>query len=85
MAEAVYLLCSLTAATCMLLLFRGYFRTRTKLLLWSALCFLFLTMSNILVYLDLVVFPEADYALIRALLALIAVMLLLFGMIWEAV
>jgi hypothetical protein len=57
MAEAVYLLSSLTSLTCTVLLLRGYLRSRVRLLLWSSLCFLGLTFSNVLLFIDLVVVP----------------------------
>jgi hypothetical protein len=80
---AVYLLCLLTSAACALLLARSYRRTGARLLFWSALCFLFLAINNLVVIVDLLVLPEADFRLIRYLLALVAVGLLLFGFIWD--
>jgi hypothetical protein len=80
---AVYLLCFLTSAACALLLARSYRRTGTRLLLWSALCFLCLAGTNALVILDLLVWPERDLRLARHALSLAAVGVLLFGFIWE--
>jgi hypothetical protein len=80
---AVYLLCFLTSAGCALLLGRSYRRTGTRLLLWSALCFLFLAGSNALVILDLLVWPHGDLRLERHALSLAAVGVLLFGFIWD--
>jgi hypothetical protein len=79
----VYLLCLLTAAACALLLARTYWRTGMRLLLWSALCFLFLAGNSLAVILDLLVFPDADLSLIRTCLSLAAVCVLLFGFIWD--
>ena len=80
---AVYLLCFLTSAACALLLTRSYRRNSARLLFWSALCFLFLAANNLLVIVDLLLLPEADFRLIRYLLALAAVGVLLFGFIWD--
>jgi len=80
---AVYLLCFLTSSACALLLARTYWRTGTRLLLWSALCFLFLAANNLAVVLDLLVFTHWDFRLARLLLALAAVAVLLFGFIWD--
>jgi Family of unknown function (DUF5985) len=82
--SAVYLLCFLTSAACAVLLARSYMRTRMRLLLWSALCFLFLAGNNFLVVLDLLVLPDSDLRLARTLTALVAVGVLLFGFIWDS-
>ena len=48
MIQLVYLLCALTSLACAVLLLRGYFRTRVRLLLWSGLCFVGLALNNAL-------------------------------------
>ena len=54
------------------------------MLFWSALCFAGLTLNNVLLVLDKVVYPvEVDLIGWRLCAALLAVLLLLFGMIWE--
>ena len=51
MIQLVYVLCALTSIACAVLLLRGYFRTRVRLLLWSGLCFVGLALNNaLLVY-----------------------------------
>jgi hypothetical protein len=80
---SVYLLCFLTSAACALLLARSYRRNGARLLFWSGLCFLLLAANNAVVILDLLVLPEADFRLVRYLLALAAVGVLLFGFIWD--
>ena len=81
----VYLLCFLTSALCAGLLVRKHLATPTPILLWSAACFVFLALSNLLVVIDLVVLPvEVSLRTPRLLLTLIAVALLLYGFIWEA-
>jgi hypothetical protein len=80
----VYLLCFATSAACAALLARSYFRTRTAMLMWSALCFVLLACNNFLVILDLLVFPDADFRAWRSLTALAAVGVLLFGFIWDS-
>jgi hypothetical protein len=77
----VYSLCFLTAAACALLLARTYWRTGMRLLLWSALCFLFLAANSVIVIVDLLVLREVDLSLLRTLLSLAAVCVLLFGFI----
>ena len=65
------------------MLLRGYFRGRHRLLLWSGLCFAGLTVSNIIVFLDLVIYPNVDLYLWREVTAAVSILILLFGMIWE--
>ena len=80
---AVYLLCFLTAGACSLLLARTYWRTGMRLLLWSALCFLFLAGNALVVILDMLVLKNVDLSLVRTALSLAAVGVLLFGFIWD--
>lgn len=82
-AITVYALCAGAALLCTLLLLRGYLFTGTRLLLWSTLCFAGLTANNVLVILDLVIFPEIDLFIWRTVAALLGVGALLFGLLWE--
>ncbi|MEO8595439.1 MAG: DUF5985 family protein [Candidatus Solibacter sp.] len=84
MGPAVYLLGTLTSLACALLLFRAYVRVRKRLLLWSGLCFAGLTISNGLVFVDLVVYPEVNLYEWRLGTAAVALLLLVFGLIWES-
>ncbi|MFI4927469.1 MAG: DUF5985 family protein [Burkholderiales bacterium] len=83
MAQAIYTLCALTSLTCLVLLWRSYRATGSRLLFWSALCFLLLTVNNVLLVLDKIVFLQRDLTPGRLTAALLAVILLLFGLIWE--
>lgn len=84
MAPVIYALCALTSLACLALLWRSYSVTRSRLLFWSALCFLLLAVNNVLLVVDKVIFPvEIDLALWRLGAALAAVLVLLFGLIWE--
>lgn len=83
MAETVYILGALTTLLCSVLLFRGYARSRHKLLLWSALCFAMLTLSNCLVFVDLVILRDMYLWPWRLGTAAVAMGLLIFGLIWE--
>jgi Family of unknown function (DUF5985) len=82
-ATTVYLLCLVTSAACAWLLVRSYTRSRTKLLLWSAACFVLLALNNLFVVADVVVFPGFDFSLLRSLSAFGAVGTLLYGFISE--
>lgn len=83
MAETIYCLCTLTSLACAWLLLRSYARTHFRLLLWSGLCFVVMTLNNVLLVLDKLVFPMADLLLLRLVSALVAVALLLYGLIDE--
>ena len=83
MASLVYLLCAITSLICASLLLRSYLANRTPLLFWSSLCFIGLAMNNILLFIDLVIVPTIDLSLYRTLCALIGVVVLVFGLIWD--
>lgn len=82
----VYVLCFLTSSACAWLLGRSYSRSGVRLLFWSSICFVFLAMNNLVLVLDLVVWPQpnVDLRLPRILLALAAVASLIWGFIWDA-
>ena len=80
----VYTLCALTALACALLLLRAHARTQSPLLFWSACCFALLTLNNSLVVVDLVILPNVNLFLLRNTAALVGILLLLYGLIWEA-
>ena len=84
MAEAVYLLCGLTSLFCATLLIRSFRRQRSRLLLWSSLCFAGLAANNALLVVDLMVVPEVDLSPVRTTVAAAAMLLLLIGLIWES-
>lgn len=84
MAGVVYIIGTLVALCCAILLLRGYARGRQRLLLWSGLCFFGLAISNFLVFLDMVVFPtQINLYPLRLATAAVAMLLLLYGLIWE--
>lgn len=82
----VYILCFLTSTACAWLLGRSYAKSRVRLLLWSSICFAFLAANNLVLVLDLVVWPtpELDLRLPRLLLSLAAVISLIWGFVWDA-
>lgn len=85
MAQAVYILCAVTSLACAVLLFRGYRRSRARFLLWSSLCFVGLCANNVLLYLDKVTFQDGpDLTIYRSAAALAGLLLLLYGLIWDA-
>ena len=83
MYAALYILTIVTTLVCSVLLLRAYFRVRNRLLLWSGLCFAGLTIDNLLVLADVVLFPAVDLYTYRLASAAISISLLLFGLVWE--
>jgi hypothetical protein len=79
----LYAVAILSSLACTVLLFRGYARRRVRLLMWSGLCFVGLTFNNLLVFADLVVFPNVDLRLPRLLATLAGLACLLYAFIWE--
>lgn len=84
MAALVYLACAATALTCCILLLRGYRASRAQLLLWSGLCFAGLTLENLILLADRVIFPTIPLYLINRPLGLISVLVLLYGILWKS-
>lgn len=84
MGQAVYLLGIITSLLCAFLLLRGYVRSRQRLLFWSGMCFAGLTISNFLVFLDLVIIPQTNLYRWRLVSAAIAMAFLLYGLIWKS-
>ena len=80
----LYLLAVLTCLACTVLLFRGYAASGLRLLLWSALCFVFLTVNNLLLFFDLAVFTELDLRPWRLAAAAVGLLFLLYGFIFES-
>ncbi len=80
-AKSIYILCAITSLFCFVLLIRGYWRMRTRILLWSSAAFLAFTLSNFILVIDLVVLPQVDLLALRNAVTLIGVLLLLFGLI----
>jgi hypothetical protein len=84
MAGLIYTLCAVSALACAYLLLHTYWRSSYRLLLWSGICFVGLSMNNLLLVIDKLVVPNTDLSLGRSALALAAMAILLYGIIWNA-
>jgi hypothetical protein len=82
MAVIIYGLCAATSVLCAWLLLRAHWNTGSRLLFWSALCFIGLSVNNVLLVVDTLA-PSVPLLGWRLAAALIALSLLLFGLIWE--
>lgn len=72
------------SAACMVLLYRAYLRRRIKLLMWSSLCFAGLTLNNIALVCDLIIFPDIELRPVRLIAALVGMLFLLYGFLWDS-
>jgi hydrogenase/urease accessory protein HupE len=84
MASMIYSLCAIAALLCALLLLRAYHRGGYRLLLWSGLCFVGLTLNNLALVVDKIFIPDVDLSILRTSLALAAMTVLIYGLIWDA-
>jgi len=84
MAEVVYALCAAMSVLCATLLLRGYQVTRERLLFWASLGFIGLALNNVLLFVDLIVFPQVDLFVWRNGAALLGMIVLLYGLIWDS-
>jgi hypothetical protein len=82
MAAAVFLLSALISLACAALLLRSFARSRSGLLLWAGLCFIGLSVNNLLLLLDEVA-DDVDLASWRTAPALAGMLALVFGLVWE--
>ena len=72
----------MTSLGCTLLLIGRYRKTRVDLLFWSAIAFLLLTVTNVLLFVDLVILGAGfDLSLFRNGSTLLGTLLLLYGLI----
>ena len=80
----LYVLCALTSLACAVLLWRGWKRSRARLLFWSMLCFVGLFLNNLLLVIDSRMMPQVDLALVRMLPALLGAAALVYGLVWDS-
>jgi hypothetical protein len=80
----VNVLGTLVAGLCAVLLLRAYGSVRKRLLLWAGMCFAGLCVSNGLVVADLFIIPDADLYRWRLAVAAAAMLLLVYGLIFES-
>lgn len=85
MGPLVYILGTLVTLLCSALLLRAYLKSRMPLLLWSGLCFALLTVSNGLLFIDLILLPEhVSLYVWRLASAATGMTMLVYGLIFES-
>jgi hypothetical protein len=82
-AFTIYTLCALTSLACAVLLLASYRRTRHRLLFWSGWSFVAMTVNNLFLVFDKVIFPDVYLLPVRLVSALVSMLLLLYGLIYE--
>jgi hypothetical protein len=83
MAATVYLLSALISLVSAVLLLRSFSRTRSSLLFWAGLCFVGLTLNNLMLFVDKVLITDVDLSTWRALPALAGMLVLVYGLVAE--
>jgi hypothetical protein len=83
MTSVIYLVCAATALACAILVLRSYRLTRHRLLFWCGLCFGGMFLSNVLLIIDRLVIPDTDLSTVRLVAGLLALLPLLYGLVWE--
>lgn len=83
MANLIYLVCAAIALACAVLVLRSYRSTRMRLLFWCGLCFAGMFLSNVLLLIDRLIVPDTDLSTVRLLAGLVALLPLLYGLVWE--
>jgi hypothetical protein len=85
MGPIVYILGTLVTMLCSALLLRAYAKSKMPLLLWSGLCFALLTVSNALLFIDLILLGD-DVTLYvwRLASAALGMVMLVYGLIFES-
>lgn len=84
MSTAIYCFCALTALICTVMMVRGYRLSGNKLLYWGGWTFAGLTLSNIILIFDKIIFPEAfDLLTFRLVMSALSLLPLIYGLIFD--
>jgi len=84
MTLALDILTLLTTVLCAILLLRAYHNVRKRMLFWSGLCFVGLSLAALLRIADLRIFLATDLYTYRLGMGALAMAFLLYGLIWES-
>jgi len=81
MAEATYLICTLTSLISALLMMRSVRGPGGRLLFWGAVFFVGMAVNNIALFANAL--TESDWSVAPNIIMLISVAALLYGLIWD--
>ncbi|HXR95582.1 MAG TPA: DUF5985 family protein [Rhizomicrobium sp.] len=79
----VYLLCLAASILCAVLLLRSWWLGRSRLLLWTAISFIFFAINNLALVGDTLIFKDVSLWALRFFPNLIGLCVLLYGFVWE--
>lgn len=83
MAPVIYTLCALTSLLCAVLLLRSYLKSKYRLLYWAGLCFVGLTLNNMLLVADKLIIPDWDLFPLRMAVGFFALCFFMYGLIFD--
>lgn len=83
MGTIVYALCAIASIVCFGLLFRSAVASKQRLIFWSAFCFFFLSIQNIILFIDLALISQIDLSFWRTSAGFIGCAGLLLSLLWE--
>lgn len=84
-ASIVYLLCAVASVLCATALLYKFRKTRVRLLFWSGICFVGFAVSNVLLFIDLVILSkDVNLLFFRTLPTLVGLGSLIWGLVWES-
>jgi hypothetical protein len=81
MAEATYVICTLTSLASALLMMRSVRGPGGRLLFWGAVFFLGMAVNNIALFANTL--TDADWSVVPNVIMLVSVAALLYGLIWD--
>lgn len=84
MGPIVFLLCSILSLACTVLLYRGYSKSKFKLLFWCSVGFSGFALSNFLSLADALTGPNLDLSILRTIPSLVGVIFMIYGLIEES-
>ena len=85
LGPVVYILCTLTSALTAFMLLKYYSRTKVRFLFWSGLCFVGLALGNLLLFIDMNLWPYDDLSVARTIPAVVGYGVLIYGIIWDVI
>jgi hypothetical protein len=81
MAEATYIICTLTSLASAVLMMRAVRGPGGRLLFWGAVFFLGMAANNIALFANAL--TDADWSVVPNVIMLVSVAALLYGLIWD--
>jgi hypothetical protein len=83
MSVVIYTLCAITSLVCAVLLLRAYQANHYRLLFWASIFFGGVTINNIFLILDKLVYTELDLLVLRLIVMQVALVSFIYGLIFD--